>query len=731
MKEVKTLTGRVSVAEGRGLPGVLVSNGLDVTHTGDDGAFRLPVRAGHRFVAATVPTGFEPVDRFYVDGEQTELDGAEIRLRRRNQADSATFTFAHITDIHLSTQRRCLPEDLAEDMARMLDDADSAIDFIIASGDLTAGGLAEEFAAYREVMSAAGVPVYHAAGNHDDDAESAGANFQDALGPLSYSFDWGGVHFAVYDGEAWERGGTSSAAEYITGQIADPATEEAFPYHPSTQDEWLLRDLAAVAGPTVLVNHFPWGDEFYSQWAGAELVAVLSGHWHSSRRYEAGGIVHYATPSLCFGGIDQSCRGYRLFTWTGNSLRSQTRTITPRPLWPGIDTGAAGEPVAAFPGSQVSTDDLDWPQFHGGLCRHGASTAGPEPPLLRVWTASAGGGIHTASSIVAEGLVVQTTWDDDEAAGCGVTALDAATGKRRWRHPTRSSIRHAAACADGCVHAVSITGEIISLSAADGSLQWRHQLDNPSKRWVYSAPLVAHGRVYAGVSSCFVALDATSGTVVWQRDDFGVDDWISSYPSPAALGDRLAVAFYTQLTTLAVLDAATGETVWRLDGSKPNYMYSSPVLAGDTLYAVSGSAVRAFGLEQGELRWEAPLALGRVQTTPALAAGRLFVATGSGHLVAFEAHSGTEVWRWRVPTEAPLFTPYARRGPTTLASPVVGGDTVWVAAADGGLYALAAETGVQRWCGDIGAPLAAAPVVTASGLWIGATDGTVTHLVDG
>ena len=42
--------------------------------------------------------------------------------------------FAQITDVHLSTERRCLPADFRGDLARILERHD--LDFIIASGDL-------------------------------------------------------------------------------------------------------------------------------------------------------------------------------------------------------------------------------------------------------------------------------------------------------------------------------------------------------------------------------------------------------------------------------------------------------------------------------------------------------------------------------------------------------------------------------------------------------------------
>jgi outer membrane protein assembly factor BamB len=232
--------------------------------------------------------------------------------------------------------------------------------------------------------------------------------------------------------------------------------------------------------------------------------------------------------------------------------------------------------------------------------------------------------------------------------------------------------------------------------------------------------------VYTGVSSHFVALDQESGDVIWRRDDFGPNDFLPSYASPAAFDEYIIVAFYTQPTNLAVLKAATGEVVWAKTEGKPYHMYSTPVVGEDgTIYTVSGGAVRAFDLETGELEWEIPFTPNRIHATPALAKGRLFVSTGAGTLHALDARSGAEVWRWITGGDGALFTPYVRQGGVTLASPVVAGDYVYVGAANGYLYALDTATGTCVWQHNLKVPLAAPPAISGNGLWIGGCDGFV------
>ena len=148
---------------------------------------------------------------------------------------------------------------------------------------------------------------------------------------------------------------------------------------------------------------------------------------------------------------------------------------------------------------------------------------------------------------------------------------------------------------------------------------------------MYTAPLVVRDRVYIGANSRVVALDQETGDVVWRRDDLVPDDFPPCTNSPSACGGYIVVGFYGQPTNLMVLDAAIGKTVWTKAEGKPYDIYSTPVIDEDgTIYTVSAGAVRAYDLETGALKWEAPFTLNRVRATPALAEGRLFFARVAG-----------------------------------------------------------------------------------------------------
>ena len=699
------IEGQVRTTAGRVVTGVCISNGREIVRTDLAGQYRLPHQPEDRFVYVTVPAGCRAVGQFYIDLEEAEA--FDFLLEPHPASADSTFSFVQITDMHISVTRRAFAHHLEEDLAQIHREVGAQARFIVASGDLTAGGQRAEYAAYLRAIAASPLPVYHAAGNHDDDAELQGNNFMDYLGPLYYSFDYGPLHFVVYDGEGSTR------------------HEE---YH---QDTWLHADLTLQPPnrPVVIINHFPWGSEFYDRWKHYPVIATLSGHWHSSRFYVDGSIVHYNTPSLGFGGIDQSPRAYRLFTYADGKLKAETRALVPPAIFPGItfrpQPDHSASDIKRFAGA-APTPNTDWPLFHGNACRTGAVPDGPQPPLSLAWRTPTGGGIHMASPVIAEDMVFQATKNEDELTGNGLIALDARYGTPCWHHTSNTAIKRAPAYSEGCLFAATVTGEILALTAADGQILWTYQLGDPSQRWVYSSPLICAGCLYVGVSSHFVALEVESGAVIWRREDLGPNDWISSYASPAWHDKYIVVAFYTQPTNLAVLEAATGKTVWAKAEGKPYHMYATPVIdERGSVYTVSGGMVRAFSLETGQLQWETSLTLQRIHATPALAGNRLFVATGVGVLHALDTTDGTELWQWNAGEGHALFSPYVREGQVTLTSPVVADGYVYVGGADGYLYALAAATGACAWQHNLAVPLAGAPALSGSGLWIGGSDGCV------
>lgn len=90
-------------------------------------------------------------------------------------------------------------------------------------------------------------------------------------------------------------------------------------------------------------------------------------------------------------------------------------------------------------------------------------------------------------------------------------------------------------------------------------------------------------------------------------------------------------------------------------------------------------------------------------------------------------HSGT--FETTVPAEAPGLLWRFQTGGPVWSSPVVSDGTVYVGSADGGLYALDADSGARRWHADVGSPVGSTPAVAGGAVIFTSRDGVV-HALD-
>jgi outer membrane protein assembly factor BamB len=175
---------------------------------------------------------------------------------------------------------------------------------------------------------------------------------------------------------------------------------------------------------------------------------------------------------------------------------------------------------------------------------------------------------------------------------------------------------------------------------------------------------------------------------------------------------------FEQVLSPATVGSLRG--VWRSSiGTHRHYgqFVSSPAVVGDSIYVGSaGGQLYAFDRDTGAVRWSEPA--GWVESSPAVAGGRVFVGSDDGHVYAFDAATGG--LDWSVPFQA-----------LVRSSPTVVRGTVFVMSFDGKLYALDASTGATRWATAIATPdttpTEASPAVS-KGIVYAIGDGGVTAL---
>ncbi|MFC3691642.1 PQQ-binding-like beta-propeller repeat protein [Chenggangzhangella methanolivorans] len=143
---------------------------------------------------------------------------------------------------------------------------------------------------------------------------------------------------------------------------------------------------------------------------------------------------------------------------------------------------------------------------------------------------------------------------------------------------------------------------------------------------------------------------------------------------------------------------------------------AGPVTANGLVYFTSGSLLSALDVESGRKVWVHDFDNARVQTTPAVSGGRLYVGDGEQAFYAFDAATGKQKWRASLSCSA-----YS-------VSPIVAGGAVYFGCDDNRLYSLTAKTGARRWSTDMKGPLVAAAATDGKNVFATNNYGVLTAL---
>ena len=314
----------------------------------------------------------------------------------------------------------------------------------------------------------------------------------------------------------------------------------------------------------------------------------------------------------------------------------------------------------------------DWPMHRHDPAHTGATSETLKLPFKRAWTVKTGAQAIISSAAVVGNTVYFGTRDKLDApdappqppqigGGIGsLYALDAATGKTRWRF---------------------------------------NQWEGKAIGWVDSSPAVVGDRIY------FVARDghfyciSTAGKPVWRRDTGG----LHGASSPTVVDGRIYVSPGAFKTDFICLRAENGEILWRTpseglpaEGDRPQkipqFSYTSPALFGNRIYiAATNGIFYALNTQSGAIDWKFNTNGIVYYFSPSLSQGRLYVAGGEldPNLYAVDLNTGNPIWTFTADHTKSFF----------ISSPAASNDTVYIGMGvpDQVIYAVNATTGKERW----------------------------------
>ena len=264
-----TVYGLVS-SQGKGVPGVVVSDGYEVAVTDSEGIYRLRSDKRHGYVFISVPSGYETesdgiLPRFHktLSAGAAIKERADFNLVPVQGQDNATVLM--IGDIHLARRNNDRKQfsDFVTDINAFVQSASGPV-YGITLGDMTWDlyWIVNNYS-YTDYLQDANaiknLQIYHTIGNHDHSMYYAGdfdtvAEYKKVIAPTYYSFNIGAFHYVVLDDVECTNSKATTDSQGNSCYVRDYKGNVV-----NEQLEWLRKDLQHVAPgtPLVVMMHIP------------------------------------------------------------------------------------------------------------------------------------------------------------------------------------------------------------------------------------------------------------------------------------------------------------------------------------------------------------------------------------------------------------------------------------------------------------------------------------------
>jgi outer membrane protein assembly factor BamB len=702
---------------------------------------RVPDGATSGIVWVRVPDGFRPGPVFVRWDGNGDVD---LALHRLPVPATQPLTFVVAADTHVSHVQEYFGADDLATLAAAATALDPPPAFFTVLGDVSQGSKEADYKLVDAGLAGLEVPWVPVPGNHDwyDDGEAWFAHY----GPDNYSFDLAGVHFVVWNMTMSD----DQIRAYLGAELA----------------------FVDKSMPIVALTHAPPNPPVIAALRDLGVDYVLTGHTHTNRIIDHGGLIELNTEPLLMGGLDFTPAGYRVVTIEAGKLRSYHRTSIDEPIATVVGP-AHGACLPARGGELLVAAELD-----AGASEITARVDCATPIALR-W---AGGwdwratlpplapGAHavviTATS--ATGTRASTTATIDVCTPPpalpavepwlqlgGGPGHDGARARDlppplapRWTAAAGGHVLSAApAIADGAVYVATTdlgdggAGGVAAFDLSTGAVRWRVPTDKPLRGGVAVVPASGGAPtstvVAAQIDGVVLGLDARTGAIRWRSElSTGIEPQAGAiFASPATDGGDILVGHQR---TLAALSGHAGAPAWIVD-PVPEGLDSQSLAAvatGDG--TVVGTFNRAIG---GVAAWDRSTGkeLWRVEgpdivainATPVISRDTVYIVTGADEVFALDL--GTGATRWRNKLDPAGF----HWGNATIGTPALAHGILLVPTLYRDVIALDATSGLELWRragtpsplrathyrGAREAGFESSPVITGDIAWIADTAG--------
>lgn len=437
------------------------------------------------------------------------------------------------------------------------------------------------------------------------------------------------------------------------------------------------------------------------------------------------GVMRAAVPAICLGlALALSGCGGKGKVKATPTVGNRVPVLSRIEAGTKVDTSLAAMDVVV-PAPEVNTD---WAQGGGTASKASGHLWLADAPK-RLWTHRIPGSSPkqrlAAAPVV--GLNTLFVMDTDGV----VHALDADDGHEKWKQAFRLPSKNesvfggGATFDDGSVYVTTGLGEVAAMDAATGKIKWRVKPAGPLR----GAPTVAFGAVYVMTQDNQIfALNVADGTGLWNESASTTQSGVFGVAAPAA-GQGTVIAGYSS-GELVAYRYENGRQLWSDALARTSIATSvstltdidaDPIIERGRVYALGqGGRMAAYELVSGQRIWELNLA---GISTPAVAGEWIFTLTDEAKLLCIAKATGKVRWM----TQLPRYNkPKKKESPIFWTGPVLAGNKLWIANSRGEVSAVTVGDGTMAEFAHVAAPVTLAPIVANKTLYLLDDSGNIT-----
>jgi len=413
-----------------------------------------------------------------------------------------------------------------------------------------------------------------------------------------------------------------------------------------------------------------------------------------------------------------------------DSLFGEKKTPLPGEREPvmALDRSLAADPADRTPVRlPAAAPNADWPQPMGGIA-HAPGHPALGQGLRELWRRDIGAAASYRRRLIAPPLVAGNLVLAMDARG-EITALDAATGARRWRFDTRrekergGELGGGMAAEGGTLYVATGLSEAMAIDLGTGQPGWRVTLPSPARGGV----AVAGGRmVLPLLDNRVVALATADGAQQWEYRGQAATTMMLGLPAPAIQGDIVVAGLASGEVT--ALRAESGRLLWSealatvRGGSIADIaaVAASPVIDRNRVIAAGlGGVMIALDLRSGRRIWERDATIGE---TPWVAGDWVFVATEGNSVACLGFESGRVRWLTTLPR---FMKPEKKRDPIAWGPPMLAGGRLLIGGSTKELLEIDPTDGSRLSATKLAGTLSLQPAVANNTLYVLTDDGTL------